>query len=150
MLNDIQTYNLVTEIMEYSGETLDTGVDEIDDTLEAVEGADGEDVLIGSGGTQKLTLAGTAVQATAITGFVNGGIQYISLSNRGNSYTYAPRVAISSAPSGGVTGIATANLLGGITVCSGAADINNSAKRVVQSINLINPGIGYTLSLIHI
>ena len=40
--------------------------------------------------------------------------------------------------------IATANLLGGITVCSGAADINNSKKRVVQSINLINPGIGYT------
>ena len=143
-LKNTYVYELRCELFRYEDEVIDTGVDEIDDTLEAVEGADGEDVLIGSGGTQKLTLAGTAVQATAITGFVNGGIQYISLSNRGNSYTYAPRVAISSAPSGGVTGIATANLLGGITVCSGAADINNSAKRVVQSINLINPGIGYT------
>ena len=137
-LKNTYVYELRCELFRYEDEVIDTGVDEIDDTLEAVEGADGEDVLIGSGGTQKLTLAGTAVQATAITGFVNGGIQYISLSNRGNSYTYAPRVAISSAPSGGVTGIATANLLGGITVCSGAADINNSKKRVVQSINPVS------------
>ena len=73
---------------------------------------------------------------------MNGGIQYISLSDRGNSYTYAPRVAISSSPGGGLSGIATANLLGGITVCSGAID--DTAKKVVQSINLINPGYGYT------
>ena len=51
-------------------------------------------------------------------------------------------MAISSAPGGGLSGIATANLLGGITVCSGAID--DTAKKVVQSINLINPGYGYT------
>ena len=49
---------------------------------------------------------------------------------------------MSSAPGGGLSGIATANLLGGIAVCSGAID--DTAKRVVQSINLINPGYGYT------
>mgnify|MGYP003316818791 FL=1 len=141
-LKNTYVYELRCELFRYEDEVIDTGVDEIDDTLEAIEGADGEEVLIGASGTQKLTLVGTAVQATAITGIVNGGIQYISLSDRGNSYTYAPRVAISSSPGGGLSGIATANLLGGITVCSGAID--DTAKRVVQSINLINPGYGYT------
>jgi len=141
-LKNTYVYELRCELFRYEDEVIDTGVDEIDDTLEGIEGADGEEVLIGASGTQKLTLVGTAVQATAITGIVNGGIQYISLSDRGNSYTYAPRVAISSSPGGGLSGIATANLLGGITVCSGAID--DTAKRVVQSINLINPGYGYT------
>ena len=141
-LRNTYVYELRCELFRYEDEVIDTGVDEIDDTLEAIPGADGEDVLIGASGTQKLTLVGTAVQATAETGILNGGIQYISLSNRGNSYTYAPRVAISSAPSGGMTGIASAKLLGGITVCSGAIDDKN--KRVVQSIDIVNPGYGYT------
>ena len=143
-LRNTYVYELRCELFRYEDEVIDTGVDEIDDTLEGVEGADGEIVLPGQGATQKLTLAGSAVQATAITGIVNGGIQYISLSDRGNSYTYAPRVAISSAPSGAnnITGIATAYLLGGVAVCSGAID--DTKKRVVNSINLVNPGIGYT------
>jgi len=141
-LKNTYVYELRCELFRYEDEVIDTGVDEIDDTLEGIEGADGEEVLIGSGGTQKFTLAGTSVQATAVTGVINGGIQYISLSNRGNSYTYAPRVAISSAPAGGVTGIATAYLLGGVAVCSGAID--DTAKRVVNSIPLVNPGMGYT------
>ena len=141
-LKNTYVYELRCELFRYEDEVIDTGVDEIDDTLEAIPGADGEDVLIGASGTQKLTLVGTAVQATAETGILNGGIQYISLSNRGNSYTYAPRVAISSAPAGGMTGIASAKLLGGITVCSGAID--DKKKRVVQSIDIVNPGYGYT------
>ena len=141
-LRNTYVYELRCELFRYEDEVIDTGVDEIDDTLEAIPGADGEDVLIGASGTQKLTLVGTAVQATAETGILNGGIQYISLSNRGNSYTYAPRVAISSAPAAGMTGIASAKLLGGITVCSGAID--DKKKRVVQSIDIVNPGYGYT------
>ncbi len=141
-LKNTYVYELRCELFRYEDEVIDTGVDEIDDTLEAIPGADGEDVLIGASGTQKLTLVGTAVQATAETGILNGGIQYISLSNRGNSYTYAPRVAISSAPAAGMTGIASAKLLGGITVCSGAID--DKKKRVVQSIDIVNPGYGYT------
>ena len=43
-----------------------------------------------------------------------------------------------------MTGIATAVLRGGIVVCTGAADPGNSKASVVQSINLINPGSGYT------
>ena len=135
-------YTLRCELFQYEDEVIDTGVDEIDDTLAATTGADGEDFIIG--GTQVLTLVGTASSASAVTTVINGGIQYIDITNRGRNYTFAPRVAISSAPTGGVTGIATANLRGGIVVCTGAADPGNQVASVVQSINLVNPGSGYT------
>ena len=135
-------YTLRCELFQYEDEVIDTGIDAIDDTLASTEGADGEDFIIG--GTQVLTLVGTASSASAVTTVINGGIQFIDITNRGRNYTFAPRVAISSAPTGGVTGIATANLRGGIVVCTGAADPGNQKASVVQSINLINPGSGYT------
>ena len=141
MLRDNYVYKLTCELFRYEDEVIDTGVEEIDDTLGGIEGADGEEILIGSGGTQKLTLVGTASQATASVGIINGGIQFISLSNRGKGYTFAPRVAISSAPSGGLTGIATSKLLSGIAI---EGNISDSKKSVVQNIDLVNPGFGYT------
>tara|TARA_A100001015_G_scaffold239383_1_gene272663 strand:+ start:113 stop:1531 length:1419 start_codon:yes stop_codon:yes gene_type:complete len=140
-LRDNYVYKLTCELFRYEDEVIDTGVEEIDDTLGGIEGADGEEILIGSGGTQKLTLVGTASQATASIGIINGGIQFISLSNRGKGYTFAPRVAISSAPSGGLTGIATSKLLSGIAI---EGNISDSKKSVVQFIDLVNPGFGYT------
>ena len=140
-LRDNYVYKLTCELFRYEDEVIDTGVDEIDDTLGGIEGADGEEILIGSGGTQKLTLVGTASQATASVGIINGGIQFISLTNRGKGYTFAPRVAISSAPSGGLTGIATSKLLSGIAI---EGNISDSKKSVVQNIDLVNPGFGYT------
>ena len=134
-------YKLTCELFRYEDEVIDTGVDEIDDTLEGIEGADGEEILIGAGGTQKLTLVGTAAQATASVGIINGGIQQIFLSNRGKGFTFAPRVAISSAPSGGLTGIATSKLLSGIAI---EGNISDSKKSVVQFVDLVNPGFGYT------
>ena len=140
MLKNTYVYELRCELFRYEDEVIDTGVDEIDDTLEATEGVDGEDYVIGT--TQKLTLIGDAVQATAETTQVHGGIQYVTVTNRGSGYTYAPRVAISSAPAGGVTGIATAYLLGGLFIGAGYDAAAN--KSVVQNINLVNPGSGYT------
>ena len=140
-LRENYVYKLTCELFRYEDEVIDTGVEEIDDTLEGIEGADGEEILIGSGGTQKLTLVGTASQATASIGIINGGIQFISLSNRGKGFTFAPRVAISSAPSGGLTGIATSKLLSGVAV---EGNISDSKKSVVQFIDLVNPGFGYT------
>ena len=140
-LRENYVYKLTCELFRYEEEVIDTGVDEIDDTLEGIEGADGEEILIGSGGTQKLTLVGTASQATASIGIVNGGIQQIFLSNRGKGFTFAPRVAISSAPAGGLSGIATSKLLSGIAV---EGNISDSKKSVVQFIDLVNPGFGYT------
>jgi len=140
-LRENYVYKLTCELFRYEDEVIDTGVDEIDDTLEAVEGADGEEILIGSGGTQKLTLVGTASQATASIGIVNGGIQQIFLSNRGKGFTFAPRVAISSAPTGGLSGIATSKLLAGVAI---EGNISDSKKSVVQFIDMVNPGFGYT------
>jgi len=140
-LRDTYVFKLTCELFRYEDEVIDTGVDEIDDTLEAVEGADGEEFLIGAGGTQKLTLVGTASQATASIGIVNGGIQQIFLSNRGKGFTFAPRVAISSAPAGGLSGIATSKLLSGVAI---EGNISDSKKSVVQFVDLVNPGFGYT------
>ena len=140
-LRENYVYKLTCELFRYEDEVIDTGVDEIDDTLEGIEGADGEEILIGAGGTQKLTLVGTAAQATASVGIINGGIQQIFLSNRGKGFTFAPRVAISSAPSGGLTGIATSKLLSGVAI---EGNISDSKKSVVQFVDLVNPGFGYT------
>ena len=140
MLKNTYVYELRCELFRYEDEVIDTGVDEIDDTLEATEGVDGADYVIGT--TQKLTLIGDAEQATAVTTQVHGGIQYVTVTNRGSGYTYAPRVAISSAPAGGVTGIATAYLRGGLFIGAGYDAASN--KSVVQNINLVNPGSGYT------
>ena len=140
-LRDNYVYKLTCELFRYEDEVIDTGVEEIDDTLGGIEGADGEEILIGSGGTQKLTLVGTASQATASIGIINGGIQQIFLSNRGKGFTFAPRVAISSAPAGGLSGIATSKLLSGVAV---EGNISDSKKSVVQFIDLVNPGFGYT------
>ena len=140
MLKNTYVYELRCELFRYEDEVIDTGVDEIDDTLEATEGVDGADFVIGT--TQKLTLVGDAEQATAVTTQVHGGIQYVEITDRGSGYTYAPRVAISSAPAGGVTGIATAYLLGGLFIGAGVDAAANSS--VVQNVNLVNPGSGYT------
>ena len=140
MLKNTYVYELRCELFRYEDEVIDTGVDEIDDTLEATEGVDGADYVIGT--TQKLTLIGDAVQATAETTQVHGGIQYVTVTDRGSGYTYAPRVAISSAPAGGVTGIATAYLRGGLFIGAGYDAASN--RSVVQNVNLVNPGSGYT------
>ena len=140
MLKNTYVYELRCELFRYEDEVIDTGVDEIDDTLEATEGVDGADYIIGT--TQKLTLIGDAEQATAVTTQVHGGIQFVTVTNRGSGYTYAPRVAISSAPAGGVTGIATAYLRGGLFIGAGYDAASN--KSVVQNVNLVNPGSGYT------
>ena len=139
-LKNTYVYELRCELFRYEDEVIDTGVDEIDDTLEATEGVDGADYIIGT--TQKLTLIGDAEQATAVTTQVHGGIQFVTVTNRGSGYTYAPRVAISSAPAGGVTGIATAYLRGGLFIGAGYDAASN--KSVVQNVNLVNPGSGYT------
>ena len=140
-LRDNYVYKLTCELFRYEDEVIDTGVEEIDDTLGGIEGADGEEILIGSGGTQKLTLVGTASQATASIGIINGGIQQIFLSNRGKGFTFAPRVAISSAPAGGLSGIATSKLLSGVAI---EGNISDSKKSVVQFVDIVNPGFGYT------
>ncbi|ADO97446.1 head closure Hc2 [Synechococcus phage S-SM2] len=139
-------YELRCELFRLGDEVIDTGIDEIDDTLTGGESdgltEDGISTLVGP--SQTLTLVGTGVTATAVTGIItSGGLRLITVTNRGGGYTGVPRIGISSAPSGGVTGIASARMIGGIVVCNESA---NPKARSVQAVDIVNPGAGYTVA----
>lgn len=134
------TYELRCELFRYEDEIIDTTIDEIDDNLEPISpDSDVNPIILGH--IQKLTLVGVASTATATAHIVDGGIRFITVKNRGGGYISAPRVAISSAPSGGMTGIATAELISGIVVCN---DNINPNSKSVQNVFLVNSGYGYT------
>jgi hypothetical protein len=135
-------YTLKCELFRYEDGVIDTGVDFIDDVLSGSSGSGISTISLGI--VQKLNMIGAGVTATAaVVSIVSGGIRFFTVTNRGGGYTSAPRVAISSAPSGGVTGIGSATLISGIVVC---AENVNPAARSVQSVEVINPGVGYTIA----
>ena len=119
-LKKTYVYTLKCELFVYEDEIIDTGVSEIDNELigDDYDGTTGDGLSTIIGPTQTLTLVGVGVTATAVTGIVTGGIRYIELSNRGGGYLGGPTVAISSAPSGGITGIATVRFIAGMLVCN--------------------------------
>ncbi|HUU89306.1 MAG TPA: hypothetical protein VMX17_16350 [Candidatus Glassbacteria bacterium] len=133
-------YTLKCELFRYEDEIIDTSISFIDDNI---GGSGGEQDSAQAGIIQKLNMVGTGITASAITNIVNGGIRFFTITNRGSGYINSPRVAISSAPSGGVSGIGSATLIGGIVVCTDSA---NPATKSVQSIEVINPGFGYTVA----
>ena len=137
-------YELRCELFRLEDELIDTGINEIDDVLVGGEltGETEDGISTLTGPSQTLTLVGTGVTATAVISLFNGGIQNFVVSNRGSNYSSLPRVAISSAPSTGTTGIGTAVFIGGIRVCT---DNLNPALKSVQQVDIINPGAGYTV-----
>ena len=137
-------YELRCELFRLDDELIDTGIDEIDDVLVGGEltGETEDGISTLTGPSQTLTLVGTGVTATAVISLFNGGIQNFVVSNRGSNYSSLPRVAISSAPSTGTTGIGNAVFIGGIRVCT---DNLNPALKSVQQVDIINPGAGYTV-----
>ena len=132
------TYELRCELFRYEDEIIDTGVDEIDDNI---SGTPDDGVAVGA--IQKLQMVGVGVTATAITGIVNGGVRFITVTNRGGGYTSVPTVGISSAPDSGKTATAIAKMIGGIVVCN---NNTNPKAQSVQSIEITNPGYGYTVT----
>ena len=128
-LQKTYVYELRCELFRYEDEVIDTGVEDIDDNV------------VEEGYIQSLTMVGSGITAAAITGIVNGGVRFVTVTNRGNGYTSAPRVAISSAPSGGLTAVGIATLIGGLVDCNG-----NTENYKVQGVEVINPGYGYTVA----
>jgi len=122
------TYDLKCELFRYEDEIVDTSIEELDDNIK------------NEGYIQTLNLIGTGVTASAITRIVNGGIRYITLTNRGGGYDSIPRVAISSAPAAGMTAVGIATMIGGIIDCNGTSALK------VQGLEIINPGYGYTVA----
>ena len=122
-LKELYVYELQCEVFRYEDETVDTGIGSIDDETEEL------------GYNQTLTLTGVGTTATAVTTFRNGGIQFIDLLNSGSGYRATPTVAISSAPSGGITATAVA-----ITT----SVVGLTTSYAIESIRITDPGAGYT------
>ena len=122
-LKELYVYELQCEVFRYEDETVDTGIGSIDDETEEL------------GYNQTLTLTGVGTTSTAVTTFRNGGVQFIDLLNSGSGYRATPTVAISSAPSGGITATAVA-----ITT----SVVGLTTSYAIESIRITDPGAGYT------
>ena len=122
-------YELRCELFRYEDEVVDVGIDDIDETV------------VDKGYIQTLTLVTDAVQAAAVTGIVTeGGLRKITITDRGNDYTTAPRVAIRSAPSSGTDAVGIATLISNLIDCDGIT------SKKVQGVEIRNPGYGYTVA----
>ncbi len=138
-LQGLYTYELRCELFRYEDEIIDTGIEFIDDNISGDDSIDSDQLAIGN--LTNLTMVGVGITATVTSSIVNGGIRFITVTNRGGGYTNPPIVGISSAPSGGKTAAAVAEMIGGIVVCND--NINPQAKSV-QRVLLTNSGYGYT------
>jgi len=137
-LQGTYTYQLRCELFRYEDEVIDTSIGEID---ELISGNVNDPEKVPVGNLVNLRMVGVGVTASAVTSIVNGGVRYVTVTNRGGGYTSTPNVGISSAPSSGKTATAIAKMIGGIVVCND--NINPQAKSV-QSVQIANPGYGYT------
>jgi hypothetical protein len=126
-LQKTYVYELRCELFRYQDEIIDTDIEYIDDDIRD------------EGYIETLTLVGSGVTATAITGIVNGGVRFITVNNRGNGYFAAPEVTISNPPLGGLRATGIATMIGGLVDCYG-----NKESLKVQGVEVINPGFGYT------
>ncbi len=123
-------YELRCELFRYGSEVLDTGIENIDDTVES------------EGYIQTLDVIGLGVTATATTEIVDGGVRLVSITNRGFNYKSEPNVQFSSGPTGFTTAVGIATMIGNIVDLCGP----DPTKFRVQSVNLISVGSGYTSS----
>ena len=121
-------YELRLELFAYNDEEIDTGISEIDDNV------------VDAGYIQTFNMVGIGSTATAYTTIRDGSVRRIIVARRGSGYTSIPRVAISSAPTTGVTAVGIASMIGGIIdLCDTSPD-----NLRVQKVTLADPGMGYT------
>lgn len=126
-LQKTYVYVMKCELFRYQDEVIATGIPNIDDNVEDL------------GFIQSLTLLGAGSTANAVTSIVNGGVRFVTVTNRGTGYTSIPTVVFSP-PANGVTAVGIASMIGGIVdLCE-----PNSALFRVQAVDIINPGSGYT------
>lgn len=121
-------YVMRCELFQYQDEVIATGVDFIDDNIQDL------------GFIQTLTMIGAGSTATAVTSIVNGGVRSVMITNRGTGYKSPPTVIFSPPGGTGITATGIATMIGGIVdLCE-----PNTTSYRVQSVNITNPGSGYT------
>ena len=123
-------YKLKCELFRPQSEELNTGIAEIDDTID------------NEGYTQSLVMVGLGTTAAATSITANGGVRKVTILNRGNNFVARPRVAISSAPTPANTAVGIATLIGGLVNCNGVSQGNYK----VQGVEFSNTGAGYTVA----
>lgn len=136
-------YELRCELFRYENELINTGIDFIDNPENPDGDGTGDDLVDRTqySVTQSLQLVGVGSTGSAITSIVNGGVRFVTITNRGSGYKTPPTVAFSSAPFGGSTATGIATMIGGIVdLCE-----SNETLLRVQGVELTNPGFGYTV-----
>lgn len=120
-------YGLRCELFRYQDEIIDTGYEFIDETVK-------NDMY-----TEIYQLIGVGVTAAITANIVNGGVTSVIIKNRGEGYSGPPTVEFSA--SSGVTATGIATMIGGIVdFCE-----PDASKFRVQGVEIINPGMGYTV-----
>ena len=163
-LDGIQTYNLIAELMEYSGERLETGVEEIDKITREVgytqvfKLTDGiADFFVTNGGSGYGTntvigIGGSGTGASATASVTSGVITDVVLKEPGSGFTTAPDITVTgSGTNAAVTAIVSpkGNFEFGETIKSSV----NTAKSYatlssggVSAITVYDSGSGYTVA----
>jgi len=127
-LQKTYTYTLRCELFRYQDEIIDTGLEFIDNNVS------------GQGFVEIYQMIGVGVTAEATATIVNGGVRSVTMLNRGDGYTGPPSVGFTTAPSGGLTAVGVATMIGGIVdLC----EPDNQLFRV-QGVDIVNAGFGYT------
>jgi hypothetical protein len=129
-LQKTYVYNLKCELFRYQDETIATGIDFIDDNT------------INEGYTEIYNMLGIGATASATATIVNGGVRFVTVTNRGDGYKIPPQVSFSAAPPPGETAAGIASMISGIVdLCEPDATLLR-----VQSVQLTNTGFGYTVA----
>ena len=151
-LDAIQTYGLVAELMEYSDERLDTGVEEIDKLrrdigyTQVFKITDGiEEYIVTAGGTgygsgTTLSIGGPGAGAAASVTVTSGVVTSVDVVEPGTGFTTAPVVSVVGAGSGAsVTAVVSAkgNFENGETIRSQGNTAKAVASRTLNSISAI-------------
>ena len=161
-LDGIQTYNLVAELMEYSGERLETGVEEIDkitreigytQVLKLTDGI--RDFVITNGGSgygsgTAVTIGGPGTGASATVTTTNGAVTAVNVVEPGVGFATAPVINVTGSGAGAaVTALIASN--GNFEFGEKVKSTANTAKAVavktfdqISAINLYDNGAKYT------
>tara|TARA_R100000406_G_scaffold46161_1_gene31031 strand:- start:307 stop:1737 length:1431 start_codon:yes stop_codon:yes gene_type:complete len=119
-------YTLTCELFRYEDEVIDTGIETIDDTVQDI------------GYIQTLNLIGAASTATASAGICTlGAVNYVTMTNMGKKYRYRPEVGFSSS-----TDVTTVGI---VSVTNEYIQCNGMYGGMVDAVDLINAGCGYTV-----
>ena len=125
-LNNLYVYELRCEIFRYEDELIDTGIDEVDRSVQDF------------GYIQTINMvkdtATTATVTVSIASTLNKSVQYIDLINDGTGYLSTPVIQITKAPAGGTDATAVA------IMTSKTGRTGDSISRIL----VVNPGAGYT------